>query len=677
MKKKLILTGTLLTTIAPLAVVVSCGADKNTPINDQNIGNNGVDANSNQQKTQEVDESLLPTLEQWRAAYPQWQLLISDDYKVADGAFINEALPNGFMLPKGTKEIGNRAFENVKLPNGFVLPRGITKIGKRAFMNVQLPNSFTLPSSVQKIDEQAFFLDNNHNTFYPSNHTYQPEQLMLSSNFKIPNSTISIGSQAFVGWKLPENFEIPNTVTSMSSDAFDWKKLPEFNYWSKDGIVINDAPNEEGHTYQVKKDYVNLEFRTTYPNALTPDGKKIVDSAFRGNNLPSNFTIPQSVEEVGDFAFKGANLPSNFVIPSGIKIFGKQAFDSHLPNGYVWHSPKRDIKDYPIVPSESYIILKASDNMEFRRLYPNALSNDGKKINDNAFKFMTLPSGFALPASVAEIGQNAFVGATFADDFVLPDSITEIAANVFGGAHLPNDFKLSSNVTKIGEKAFQSAQIKGNFTIPKSVVIISDDAFEYAGIPSGYLWGEEGKVVEKPHSQGKGFQLVPDKINFDFRSQYPDALSYDGKKINDHAFSGKVISGNFVIPNSVEEIGDYAFDGSKFESAFAIPKTILKVGDHAFYNIYITTSFQIPNTLKNVGNHAFEEMRDIKNDLFLVNPIYDSGFRYGVKQLFWWFKDGVALPTINEQNNFSPEISHSYEFKAISFDDFTKLGIVI
>ena len=112
------------------------------------------------------------------------------------------------------------------------------------------------------------------------------------------------------------------------------------------------------------------------------------------------------------------------------------------------------------------------------------------------------------------------------------------------------------------------------------------------------------------------------------------AIECDGPitKIPQRAFLNSMITGNFVIPNTVTEIGDQAFEGcTGLTGNWTIPNSVTTIGNSAFKGCTgFTGNLTIPNTVKTIGSYAFSGCTGFKGNLTIPNSVttIDNGTFY-------------------------------------------------
>ena len=123
------------------------------------------------------------------------------------------------------------------------------------------------------------------------------------------------------------------------------------------------------------------------------------------------------------------------------------------------------------------------------------------------------------------------------------------------------------------------------------------------------------------------------------------AIECDGPitKIPQRAFLNSMITGNFVIPNTVTEIGDQAFEGcTGLTGNWTIPNSVTTIGNSAFSGCTgFTGNLTIPNTVKTIGSYAFSGCTGFKGNLTIPNSVTTIG--ESAFEECWGFKGKLTI----------------------------------
>ena len=247
---------------------------------------------------------------------------------IGDGALGGTKL-SFVTLPAGLSSIGANLFNWCLDLVSVSIPNGVTSINTSAFVYCSSLASITIPNSVTNIGASAFSASGLTTITIPESVTAIGAGAFSGcyhlSSITIPNSVGSIGDGAFGGCSGLTNATIGNGVTSIGDGAFSGcagmsvitVDTANTNYSSMDGILFNKGGSTliqcpEGKTGNY-----------TIPDSVTNVGA----SAFSDCNL-SGIAIPDSVAAIGDSAFQGCLDLTNVTVGSGLINMGTGTFFS-------------------------------------------------------------------------------------------------------------------------------------------------------------------------------------------------------------------------------------------------------------------------------------------------------------------------------------------------------------
>ena len=134
-------------------------------------------------------------------------------------------------IPASVTSIGEYAFFNCTSLTTITIPDSVTSIGEYAFYDCSSLTSVTIPNSVTSIGNSAFSNCSNLTAFYGKFASADNRCLVIDgmlnsfapaglTEYTIPNSVTSIGSEAFAYCSSLTSVTIPDSVTSIGTCAF-------------------------------------------------------------------------------------------------------------------------------------------------------------------------------------------------------------------------------------------------------------------------------------------------------------------------------------------------------------------------------------------------------------------------------------------------------------------------
>ena len=226
-------------------------------------------------------------------------------------------------IPDSVTSIGGCAFYDCSSLTSITIPDSVTWFGYNAFSNCSSLTSITIPDSVTFIEDGTFsgcsslqefkgkFASNDgrYLIIYGWLNSFAPAGL---TSCTIPDSVISIRSEAFSNCSSLTSITIPDSVTSIGDYAF-------YDCSSLTSITIPDSVTLIGES--AFKGCSSLT-SVTIGNGVT----SIEYSAFESCSSLTTITIPDSVTTIGDYAFRRCSSLTSVTIGNGVTSIGDYAF---------------------------------------------------------------------------------------------------------------------------------------------------------------------------------------------------------------------------------------------------------------------------------------------------------------------------------------------------------------
>jgi hypothetical protein len=428
---------------------------------------------------------------------------------LGDSAFFACLLTN-ITIPTNVTALGDNVFGSCYGLTSMIIPNSITSIGNSDFYFCQDLTNVTLPNTVTRIGDFAFGGCND------------------LVNLSIPPNLVSIGDSAFFACTGFTNFSIPDSATNIGANAFS-------ECFSLTNITIPSGITRiEAGTFSFCENLATIAM----PANLTSIG----DSAFYYSGV-TDFTIPDSVTNLGSSAFLDCTGLTNITIGNGVPCVASNTFGGcGSLTSVTIGTGVTSLGDSAFYDCEKLPSL----------VIPNSVTNIGA----SAFYACYSLTNITIGTGVISIGDFAFSSCYGLTDIALPDSLTSIGSSAFNGCYMTN-ISIPGHVASIGSTAF---------ACPYLDAIIVNQTNSYYSSLDGVLFNKSQTTL----------------------------IEYPGGRI-----------GAYVMPNTVTNVGDYAFYYCENLTGISLSDKLTAIGSYAFNNCQSLTTITIPSGVNFIGDQAF------------------------------------------------------------------------
>ena len=559
-----------------------------------------------------------------------------------------------------TQYIGSET--DVSIPSVYQ-GKPVTSIGDFAFYYSENVEFITIPSTINEIGLRSFYVCNNlkaidvdsNNAYYSSidGVLFNKGQTILmkypsqkvSSEYSIPEGTISVNSLSFIYNNYLESVNIPASIERLGevifgscinlenifvSDSNHYYSDVEGVLFNKDqSILIHHPINSELIDYIVPEGVIRIEHDAfsqnvnltsiSFPDSLLEIGRQ----AFLECENLTELNLPENLVNVDDFAFSFCNQITDIFIPASVSSFSSSAF----------------------AYTTSFELFTVDENNN------NYSTIDGILFVKEKNILVTYPAGrtddsYIIPSDVWFIPSFAFCGNLYLEYVYIPDSVTRIDGAVFHECDNliiytsltePNEewddgWNSDNLLVEWGEVNMSTATISFDENGGTEIVDITDSIGSTITEPAlsfkeGYSfigWFSDSSLTDEftfeimPNDNitlyAKWTPWVEDSTDlYEFTLKDDDTYevtAYDGTSI-------EAIVPSIYEGKAVTSISSWAFEAKDTIEIVILPDSIVSIGYYAFHNCPKLSTIYIPSSVTTIDTQAISRCWKLRR--FVVN----------------------------------------------------------
>jgi BspA type Leucine rich repeat region (6 copies) len=347
---------------------------------------------------------------------------------IGDWAFEGSQSLTSVLIPDSVTSIGDLAFYACSSLTNVIIGNGVTSILDSAFYSCYSLTAINVDAAnLSYSSVNGVLFDKNQTTLieYPGG---------LGGSYTVPDSVTSIGEYAFYGTALT-SATIPNSVTSIGDGAFKSSGLTRVTIGNGVSSIGDDAFAFCNNLTNVAigNGVTNIGDNAFYDcegltSTIIPDGvTSIGNDAFAGSGL-SSVTIPDSVTTIAAGAFSGCSAPITVTVGNlNYSSTNGVLFDKNKST--IIQAPTSLVGNYTIPNSVTNIGDAAFYKCE--SLTDVTIGNSVTNIGNDAFGYCYYLASVTIPNSVTNIGSGAFYECFSLKNVTIPNSVIGVGSNAF------------------------------------------------------------------------------------------------------------------------------------------------------------------------------------------------------------------------------------------------------
>lgn len=194
-----------------------------------------------------------------------------------------------------------------------------------------------------------------------------------------------------------------------------------------------------------------------------------------------------------------------------------------------------------------------------------------------------------IPSGISVIYDSAFYECKPLESIIIENGLTEIGASAFSGCLSLTTINLADSIKTIGGEAFMDCGAE-HLKLPRELEELGMLAVAASKLTDITIEDGTKYMVED------GWIVSKDKTELLIRTCGP---------------FGERLTGEFIVPDTVEIIGASAFMNETELTGIKLPNGLEKIGGMAFANCTSLTSITVPNSVRNIDFSAFISCKNV------------------------------------------------------------------
>ncbi len=225
------------------------------------------------------------------------------------------------IIESGVESIGNNAFYNLSNLSTINIANTVTSIGNSVFTLCKSLESIALPDSLTEIGSTVFnYCEALQSIVLPANLTTLPDHTFTNctslTDISFPQNLHTIGDYAFHNCQSLQTITIPSTVTTIGTGAF-WNCSALTAVYLPLDLTDIDVQQFKGcdSLQSITIPAENTAFCTE--DGVLYNKNKTVLLYYPAGKADAEFTVPESVVEIGGYAFYNCKNLITVIVPEG------------------------------------------------------------------------------------------------------------------------------------------------------------------------------------------------------------------------------------------------------------------------------------------------------------------------------------------------------------------------